>query len=424
MLWQARKYLLKKVTYMSLLIDLTPLKEYPNYRKVFCGQLVSIFGSQITYVALPWQLYEITQSTFAVGALAMVQLVPLLLVGFVGGAIADSFERKWICVVSEFLLALCNLVLIYLTLTNNINVLSIYILGALMASLNSLHRPAFSSLVPQLVKIEDMSRISPLNSFIGTFGMIAGPALGGFLIAQIGIKWTYLVDFGSYLFAMIMMLQLPKIPVPDSTRKVSWQSIKEGLSYAVRRKDLLGSYLVDILAMVFAFPNPLFPMLAATISGKDKLGWYYSSIAIGALLATLSSRWTINQRRHGKMITLAACGWGVFIILFGFTLPFFYLSLTCLVLAGWCDMISGIFRATIWNQTIPADKRGRLASVEMLSYASGPLIGSTFMGWLADITIPKTALILGGLLAILSCILIGRILQEFWFYLSPDTKSN
>lgn len=401
---------------MKLAIDLKPLRQYPLYRKIFWGQLVSFFGSQITFVALPWQLYQLTHSTLQVGLLGLAQLGPLIVVGFWGGAIADAFERRWVCVLSEGLLALCNFVLVFLTLTHQMTPAVIYLLGGLMAGLNSLHRPAFSALVPQLVERKDLSRISPLNSFINTFGMIAGPAVGGLLLSGVGVAWTYVVDLATYLFAMAMMLQLPKIDIPRQGSRVSLSAVKEGLIYAYSRKDLLGTYLVDMVSMTFAFPNPLFPMLAAQISGADKIGWYYSASAVGALLATLTSGWTLNRVRHGKIITFAAVGWGVGIAAFGLTSDVFALSLLCLGFAGWSDMISGIFRGTVWNQTIPADRRGRLASVEMLSYASGPLIGNTVMGFMADQVGAGMALVGGGLVAAAGCLALGRSLRDFWHY--------
>lgn len=405
---------------MRIALDASPLREYPLYRRVFFGQTVSFFGSQITYVALPWQLYQLTNSTFDVGLLGLAQLVPLIVMGIWGGAIADAFERRWICVIAEALLALCNGVLIALTLSGHITPTAIYVIGGVMAGLNSLHRPAFSSLIPQLVKREDLPRVSPLNSFTSTFGMIAGPALGGVLLSSIGIVWTYVVDMATYLFAISMMLGLPKIQVPGGDNvKVSIKAINEGLLYAWSRKDLLGTYLVDMISMSLAFPNPLYPALAASIAGADKLGWYYSATAVGAFMGTMTSGWTPKRIRHGKIITFAAAGWGLGIAFFGLTLDYFLLSLLCLVGAGWSDMISGIFRGTVWNQTIPQDRRGRLASVEMLSYASGPLIGNSLMGFMAHSWGVANALMIGGVAAMLGCLVLGRALKDFWHYRAP-----
>lgn len=402
---------------MKLILDASPLREYPQYRKLFSGQLVSFFGSQITYVALPWQLYELTHSTFQVGLLGIAQLIPLLLVGLWGGAVADIFERRWVCIIAEVLLVCCNIALLGMTLTGHITPTFIYLIGGLMAGLNSFHRPAFNGLMQQLIKREDMARVSPLNSFIHTFGMIAGPAVGGILLSTVGIAWTYVVDMATYVFATSMLLWLPKIPMPpDAKKRVSLGVIKDGLRYAIGRRDLLGTYIVDIISMTFAFPNSLFPLLAATVAGVDRIGWYYSATALGALTATLTSGWTLPRVRHGKIITLAAAGWGLGIFAFGCSADFFLPSLCFLALAGWSDMVSGIFRGTMWNQTIPQDRRGRLASVEMLSYASGPMVGNSLMGFMADAWGPSKALMVGGLVAMTGCLVVGRSLRAFWHY--------
>jgi MFS family permease len=407
---------------LKIALDTSPLREYPLYRRVLAGHLVSFFGSQITYVALPWQLYQLTHSTFQVGLLSLAQLIPLLVVGFWGGAVADAFERRWVCVFAEVLLACCNLVLIALTLTHTITAHHIYAIGAVMAGLNSFHRPAYNSLIPQLVKPQDIPRISPINGFCTTFGMIAGPALGGILLSGVGVAWTYAVDFATYAFASWTLLGIPRIEVPGSERKVNLSAVTKGFRYAWGRKDLLGTYLVDMVSMAFAFPNPLFPMLAAQIAGNDKVGWYYSATAVGACLGTLTSGWTPSRRRHGMIITLAATGWGLGIAGFGLTVNHFIPSLLFLVAAGWSDIISGIFRGTVWNQTIPGEIRGRLASIEMLSYASGPLVGSSIMGFLADLKGPSWALTTGGLLAAGGCLILGRALPPFWHYRAPEAK--
>jgi len=271
--------------------------------------------------------------------------------------------------------------------------------------------------VPQVVTREAMPRVSPLNSFPTSFGMITGPAVGGLLIAGLGIQWTYAVDFLTYVFAMVMMFSLPKLPAQHAAqRRISWGMIREGLSYAWSRKDLLGTYLVDIFAMTLAFPNPLFPLLAKSGAGEEKLGWYYSAIACGAMLATLTSRWTIRVVHHGRMIALGASGWGLGILLFGLNIKSYFLSLAFLAFAGWSDMISGIFRQTIWNQTIPQERRGRLASIEMLSYVSGPLLGNSLMGLLADRFGPEAALSAGGGVAMVSCLALALVLKSFWNY--------
>jgi MFS family permease len=396
-------------------IDITPLKINRNYRWLYTGQIISFFGSMITYVAIPYQMYEITKSTFHVGMLGIVQLIPLVISGFWGGAFADSFDRRRIVIITEIGSGVGNLLLVLFTLSESGDFWILYLLSALMAVCKGFERPPLEALTQQLIAKKDIPRVSTLQSIKTTLGMIMGPALGGILISSIGIAATYLVDFLTYGLSIFCLCQLRNIPSLKTKRKVSLSSVAEGFRYALGRSDLLGTYLVDMVAMTFAYPNPLFPALADQLGGAGKLGWFYSAPAVGAFLASLTSGWTHKILQHGKGIAISAVIWCLGIIAFGFVNNF-YLSLLFLAVAGFADMISGIFRATIWNETIPEEYRGRLASVEMISYSSGPLLGNTFMGILAEQTNKGHALMLGGVVGGVSVIVIAIILKSFWDY--------
>ena len=401
---------------MSLFsLDISPLKKSRDYRWLYAGQMISFLGSMITYVAIPYQMYEITSSTFHVGMLGIVQLVPLIVSGFYGGAIADSMDRKKLVVTTQLASAMGNLLLVLFSLSGSKSVYFLYALSALMAVCKGLERPSLEALTQQLISREDIPKVSSLQSLKNTSGMILGPAIGGILISSIGIVATYVVDLLSYILSIVCVLKLTELkPLP--ARKVSsMTSILEGFRYAMKRPDLLGTYVVDMASMTFAYPNPLFPALAKTLGGTDKLGWLYSSIAGGAFIASLTSRWTHRMTRHGRIITISALLWCLGIIAFGMTTNF-YLALFFLALAGFADMISGIFRSTMWNETIPPEYRGRLASVEMISYSAGPLLGNTFMGALAEGTEFSSALIWGGIAGSVMVLILGLGIRAFWNY--------
>lgn len=401
---------------MSLFsLDLTPLKHNRNYRWLYLGQLISFFGSMITYVAIPFQMYELTNSTFHVGMLGIVQLIPLVISGFWGGAFADSFDRRKLVVVTEIGSAFGNLMLAAFAISGSKAYWVIYVLAGVMAIFKGLERPPLEALTQQLIKKEDIPKVSSLQSFKTTAGMIMGPAVGGILISSIGIVATYLVDFISYGVSIFCLLKLTNLPELAQKRKADLSSIMEGFKYAWSRPDLMGTYLVDMASMTFAFPNPLFPALAKILGGADKLGWLYSSIAVGAFVASLSSGWTHKTLSHGKMITVSALIWCVGISAFGLSQNF-YVAIFFLGVAGFADMISGIFRATMWNETIPAEYRGRLASVEMISYSSGPLLGNTFMGTLAEGVGFENALMWGGISGGVLVLILGIGIRSFWKY--------
>jgi MFS family permease len=396
-------------------LDVSPLKENSNYRWLYLSQLISFFGSMITYVAIPFQMYEITGSTFHVGMLGIVQLIPLVISGFWGGAFADSLDRRKLIVVTQMASAVGNLLLVWFSLSSSGNYWLLYILSGLMAICKGLERPPLEALTQQLIKKEDIPKVSSLQSFKTTAGMIMGPAVGGILISSFGIVATYVVDFFTYAFSIYCLLQLKNFPVLSEKRKANLSSIMDGFKYAMKRPDLIGTYVVDMASMTFAFPNPLFPALAKILGGADKLGWLYSSVAIGALLATVTSGWTHKIVAHGKVITICAFLWCVGIVAFGLSQSF-YIAIFALAFAGFVDMISGIFRATIWNETIPSEYRGRLASVEMISYSSGPLLGNTFMGAMADSVGYESALMWGGIAGGFLVLIFGVGINSFWNY--------
>ena len=396
-------------------IDISPFKKYPNYRWLYLGQVISFFGSMITYVAVPYQMYEITKSNSHVGLLGIVQLIPLVIFGFWGGALADSFSRRKLVIVSELACILGNILLIAFTLSGSKEYWVLYVLAGVMAIFKGLERPPLEALTQQLIQKTDIPKVATLQSLKTTSGMILGPAIGGILISSVGIKATYAIDLITYVVSIICLLQLKNLPELKEKKKPNISSIMDGFTYAVKRPELLGTYVVDMASMTFAFPNPLFPFLAASMSDPGKLGWFYSAPAVGMFLGSLTSSWTHKVLRHGKAITIAAFMWCVGIFLFGLTSNF-YAWLFFLGLAGFADMISGIFRGTMWNETIPENYRGRLASVEMISYSSGPLIGNTFMGTLSDQIGFHKALMLGGAVGGVTVLILGIGIRQFWQY--------
>jgi MFS family permease len=396
-------------------LDISPLKKNKNYRWLYTSQMISFFGSMITYVAIPFQMYEITSSTFHVGMLGIVQLVPLVISGFWGGAIADSFDRKKIVLLTEMFSAFGNLLLVIFTFSMSKSFWFLYLLSAIMAISRGMGRPSLEALTQQLITKTEIPKVSSLQSFKTTSGMILGPAVGGILISTFGIVATYAVDFLTYVFSIYCLLQLKDIPLISDAKKASLTTMVDGFKYAWKRPDLLGTYFVDMASMTFAFPNPLFPALAKQLGGADRLGWLYSSIAAGAFLASLSSGWTHKILAHGKMITISAFVWCLGIVAFGLSHNF-YLAILFLAVAGFADMISGIFRSTIWNETIPSEYRGRLASVEMISYSSGPLLGNTFMGLMAENIGLEEALVWGGVAGAFFVLILGVGINSFWKY--------
>jgi MFS family permease len=253
-----------------------------------------------------------------------------------------------------------------------------------------------------------------LNSLRFQFGAIIAPSIAGVIVAKFGSGIAYGIDLVTFLASLVAVFLINQVPVPEHASRPSLKSIIEGCRYALSRQELLGTYLIDIIAMFFAMPQALYPALA-TVYGSEYLGLFPASLTVGMLVGSLTSGWTRNIHRHGLLVVISAALWGVGIIFFGLSDNIWF-ALVFLAAAGFADMISGIFRGAIWNQTIPHHLRGRLASIEMISYLTGPMLGSAKMGLVAERFGVKTAIVSGGVLCVVGVGVLSLFLPKFFTY--------
>jgi MFS family permease len=396
-------------------VDIRPLRRHRDFRLLFTGRTISFFGSMMTYVALPYQTYRLSGSTLAVGLLGLTELIPLLLFAFLGGALADAVDRKWMVRLTELLTALATLALLVNALLPHPALWAVYAVAAVMSGLDALQRPSLEAMMPRLVDRDELTATSALNSLGTGLGMVVGPAIGGVLIAAIGLSGAYLIDLLSFSATLTTLALMKESPPPPDAERPSIRRVMEGIRYARSRPELIGTYVVDIAAMFFGMPTALFPAMAPHYGGPSVLGLLYAAPAVGSLIAGATSGWASRVHRHGRAIIFAAAGWGAAIALFGLVewLP---AALFFLAMAGAADEISGIFRGTIWNQTIPDSLRGRLAAIEMLSYASGPSLGNLESGGVASLVGVRATVISGGVLCVASVVLLALALPAFRAY--------
>jgi MFS family permease len=396
-------------------IDFGPLRRRRDFRLLFVGQAVSLFGSEITFVALPYQAYHLTGSSLVVGLLGLAELVPLLGAAFIGGALADAFDRRRMMQLTELSFAVASLVLVANALLPHPHVWVLFAVSVVQATLSGLQRPSLDALTPRLVERDELMAAGALTSFRMTLGGIAGPALGGVLLATVGLATTYAVDTATFIVSLAALRMMRAVPPPPDAEPPSLRRIAEGLRYAGSRQELMGTYIVDIVAMFFGMPMALFPAAATHLGGPGVLGLLYAAPAAGSLLATVTSGWTAHVHRHGAAVCVAAAVWGAGIVVFGLA-PGLGLALAGLVLAGAADMISGIFRTVIWNQTIPDHLRGRLAGIEQVSYSTGPLLGNVESGVVASLASLRASIVSGGVLCIAGVAVAALALPAFWRY--------
>jgi MFS family permease len=400
----------------GLRIDVTPLRTSRDFRLLFAAGTVFYIGGMVSYVAVPYQIWVLTGSNFAVGALSLVELLPLVVFGLYGGALADHLDRRKMlvfCGIAQIVLTaglLANAMLV------NPSVWTIYGAGFFLSIAQSLQRPSREALVPRTVRHDELTAASAVSSLGMQVGTLFGPALGGILVGTVGVSWAYGVDVTGLVIATVLFLCLRPYPPTDQSRPPSIEGIVFGIRYAVGRRDLLGTYVIDMVAMLMAFPIVLFPSFAQTVLNEPKmLGLLYTAESVGTMIATLTSGWTSRFHHHGRAVVVASMCWGGAIALVGLA-PNAWVAIVFLIFAGAADMISGIFRSTIWNQTIPDELRGRLAGIEMLSYSLGPMGGSARAGLVADATSVRTSIVSGGVLCVAGVAGTAVWLRDFWRY--------
>jgi MFS family permease len=417
-----------------MFLDISPLRRNAAFRRLFASQFISGLGTMVSYVAVPWQLYELTRSNAQVGLLGLVQLAPVVICSLVGGAVADRVDRKRLLLGSEGLMALCLAGLLANAMSNTPSALAIYLLVAVLQGASGFHRPALEALTQKLAQPQEFAAVAALSSVRGTVGMVAGPALAGLLLARWGAVGAYLFDLATFVAALFFLARIPRerigvVSAPGDAPHLL-ADLAEGVRFAWARPELMGTYVVDIVAMAFAFPIALFPAMAAADGRPESVGWLLSAMSVGALIIGLFSGWTHRVARHGRAVVIAAAVWALGIVALGFA-PSLMLGLACLAVAGAADMVSGVFRGTIWNETIPNTLRGRLAGIEMISYLTGPLIGNARAGFMADAWGVSPSIWVGGLACLLSVIVTGFALPRFWAYrtsnaspvvIAPSTK--
>jgi MFS family permease len=401
-------------------IDLTPLKKYPDFRNLWTAGLISYMGSMITYVAMPFQLKEITNSYLAVGLLGAVEIIPLILFGLYGGVLADSVDRKKMVWATEA----GALILVAILLANSWlwepKVSVIYIVAGLFAMVNGLQRPSMDSMLPRLVNHEDLPAASALLSLRWQLGVIVGPTIGGIIFSTFSVSVGYGLDIATFLVSLVFLAMVKNVPALKEAEKPSLAALFDGVKYAFSRQDLIGTYVIDLAAMTLAMPLALYPFWADELNAPWALGLFYAAITVGSVIVTLTSGWTRTYRFHGRAVILAAMGWGLAIAAAGLSNSLI-LVLLFLTIAGASDMVSALFRGNIWNQTIPDSLRGRLAGIELLSYSVGPLAGQLRAASMAAATSLSFSVTSGGLLCVAVVGILAIFLPKMWKY---DVETN
>jgi MFS family permease len=433
----------------AIVPDLTPLRESRDFQAVFASRTVAWLGTNAAEVALLVQAKQLTNSPLTVSLLGLAELVPLLVFGLYGGVLADRLDRKALMRWCEPGLAACAGLLLLNALLPRPALWPLYAVSALMMAFAALQRPSFDAAVPRLVHRDQQTAAAALLSMSQNATVLAGASLGGALAVAPGAASVYALDAAGFLVSFCLLSRLPALPRAglgtqrEATERYAAEDreapgeqpadgarpsavlgdIWAGLRYAASRKDLLGSYLVDLAAMIFAYPNALIPFMAALLGTPWAAGLMFAAPSAGAFVVSATSGWMNRIRRHGLAIAVSASCWGLALAAFGLS-PGIWAGLALLAVAGGADMASGIFRATLWNQTIPDELRGRLAGIELLSYSAGPPLGQLRSGAVASVTSVRFSQVSGGLACVAGVVAVCAALPSFRRYRAATECPN
>jgi MFS family permease len=397
-------------------LDLTPLRHSPPFRRLFFGQAISFLAGEVTWIAVPYQLYQLTHSTLDVGLLYLTTLAPLLVMPIVGGAFADAFDRRRLLLVSEVGFALVSVGLAVNASAAHPQVWALYLLNFLGTSVFSLGTPSMRSLLPRIVAEEQLVAANALESLYSNFAAVAGPAAGGLIIAGVGLTGTYLIDVASFGASLASIWLLPPLPPAPEADRASFGSIVQGFRYVRRQPVILGIFLVDTNAMIFGMPMALFPAIGADFGGGSKtVGFLFAAPYAGALLASILSGWTGQIRRQGLGVVIAAAVWGAALVGFGYATAL-WLALVMLALAGAADFISAVLRSTIVLRATPDALRGRVTGIEFTQVAAAPTLGNVEAGVVASLTSLRFSVVSGGLACIAGCGLLALAIPALLRY--------
>ncbi|MHA7140893.1 MULTISPECIES: MFS transporter [unclassified Arthrobacter] len=422
-----------------LLADITPLKESPAFRRLFFGMALSAVGTQLTLVAVSLQVYSLTESSLSVGLLGLFALVPLVVAGLYGGAIADAHDRRKVALVSGFFLWGSTMAIAAQAWAGIENVWLLYALVAVHSGAAGINQPTRTAIIPRLVRPELLPAANALSMITFGLAMTVGPLFAGLLVAQVGYGWTYTVDVVTFTAALWALFKLPPMPPEGKVRKAGLATVLEGFRYLGTRPNIRMTFLIDLAAMVMAQPRALLPAIGAVLIGGGELtvGILLASVAVGAVLAGLFSGPLGHIHRQGLAVMWSVIGWGASVSAFGLVVvmagnsqaaapdtlsPWIIPAAICLVFAGISDSISGVFRSTILQSATPDAMRGRLQGVFIVVVAGGPRLGDMVAGGNAEWLGEGWTAVCGGLLCIVLVIILMKRQPRFAQYDSRNPE--
>jgi MFS family permease len=411
----------------STFADTTPLRT-PAYRRLWTAGIVTVIGAQLSVVAVPIQVFQLTGSSAYVGLTGLFGLVPLVVFGLWGGAIADAVDRRVMLLFTGSGIALSSLALWVVSASGAGNVWVVLVLFAFQSAMLAMNQPTRSAVIPRLLPAEQLPAANALNMTVVQVGAVLGPLLAGVLIPFIGLSTLYLIDAIFLLATLWATWRLPALPssaqrVDGARPKVGLRSVVDGFRYVGTQRILLVSFLVDVIAMGLGMPRVLFPQMAVdtfggSADGGIQQGLLYAAIPIGMVAGGVLSGWLQKVQRQGVAVVVAVCVWGGGVLVFGLTGSLF-LAVLALAVAGAGDLVSSVYRSSMLQTVATDEMRGRMQGVFIVVVAGGPRLADMWHGSVASLVGPGPTATLGGLAVIVGVLLCVWRFPEFLRYRAP-----
>ncbi len=419
---------------MALLLDPTPLRVSPAYRRLLIGLGVSTIGTQLTVVAVGLQVYDITRSTLAVGVLGLCALVPLVVLGLYGGALVDVYDRRRVALITSFGLLAVTIALAVQGWLHVDSVALLYGLVAVQSAGFAINNPARTAIIPRLIEPELLPAANVLQTIAFNIALTTGPLAGAALVAAFGFQAAYTVDAVLFVTALWALWRLPSMP-PElgdgPAPKRGLASVAEGLRYLATRSNVLMTFVVDLIAMILAMPRVLFPAVGVLLlgGGATTTGLLTAAYAAGAVLSGVFSGGLVRIRHQGRVIVASIVVFGLSVAAFGGVLlwaggtapvrvvvPALVIAMVFLAVAGGADAVSAVFRQTILQSATPDQMRGRLQGVFIVVVAGGPRLGDLVLGvessWFGE----GWAAVVGGLGCVVAVLAVAVVQRRFLRY--------
>lgn len=404
----------------SLVVDIEPLRASRGFRWLYAGQAGAALARQILVVAVPYQVFVLTESSLLVGMVGLVQIAPLIVFSILGGTIADAFDRRRVLLVAELLIVLTSVALA-LNTGSDAKVWPIFVLMALNAGITGVEGPTRSAMIPSLVERSRLPSAFALNQTLSQTAQVVGPALAGVVMAALGIGLAYWLSVAAGLMTVAALLPLGPQTPDGATGRITWRATAEGWRYLRGVPLLQQTMLIDLNAMVFGMPRALFPAIGLVVLGGDAatVGLLHAAPGAGALLSAVTTGWVAGIKAQGRAVVVAVIVWGTAIAAFGVS-RHLATSLVLLAVAGGADVVSNVFRNTILQAVVPDNLRGRLTAFKVALSDGGPRLGDAEAGAVASLTTPTFSVVSGGLACIVGAAAIAWRGRAIWDQRTSD----